>query len=351
MSFQDKTRQNIKMLPSQTVTEGGRLYFRLPATGLLSKLFLFFDGVVTVTEGSNGTNALSDRGIYNLIKRVKLVANGATSIIDVSGYGLSTINNLIRYGHRKNNSLVTDATMLAQVYAAPLAAGDNAWKFGLEVPIAINDRDPVGLILLQNSATEVVLEIEFNNVDGANNLVAPVVVTGDDTAVLKSGSLSVAMEYFTVPRNKEDYPALNVVHQWVEIQKAITSVGANVVDLQRGDTYMRLVHNLTIQNALSTATVDKLRILYNSSEEPYTIDKNIQLMLQMSRYGMCLPIGTFVHDWNYAGGLVGLSPSRDFINSANVTEFQSVLEIASGTTMTAGQCFINTLSEKLIRIA
>jgi hypothetical protein len=97
--------------------------------------------------------------------------------------------------------------------------------------------------------------------------------------------------------------------------------------------------------------VDKLRILYNSSEEPYTIDKNIQLMLQMSRYGMCLPIGTFVHDWNYAGGLVGLSPSRDFINSANVTEFQSVLEIASGTTMTAGQCFINTLSEKLIRIA
>jgi hypothetical protein len=49
--------------------------------------------------------------------------------------------------------------------------------------------------------------------------------------------------------------------------------------------------------------------------------------------------------------LVGLSNSRDFINSANVTEFQSVLEIASGTSMTSGQCFVNTLAEKLIQIA
>jgi hypothetical protein len=339
------------MLPSQTVTEGGRLYFRLPAVGLLAKLYLFFSGVVTVTEGASGTFAASDRGIFNLIKRVKVIANGATSIIDVSGYGLFSVNNLMRYAHRKNNTLISDATMLAQVYSAALAAGDNTWQFGLEIPIAINDRDPVGLLMLQNSSTEVILEIEFNEVDGANNLVAPVVITGDDTAVLKSGTMSVAMEYFTLPRDKAEYPALNVVHQWVEVQKSINSVGANQIDLQRGDTYMRLIHNLTINNALNTAAVDRLKIAYNTSETPYVVDKAIQLMMQLSRYGAAMPIGTFVHDWAYSSGLVGLSNSRDFINSANVTEFQSVLEIASGTSMTSGQCFVNTLAEKLIQIA
>jgi hypothetical protein len=114
---------------------------------------------------------------------------------------------------------------------------------------------------------------------------------------------------------------------------------------------MRLAHYLTLGNALNTADVDKLRILYNQAEVPYTVDKLSQLFLQRNRYGMDLPKGTFVHDWYYSNGLVGLGNSRDFINSANVTEFQSEVVIASGTTVTAGQSFVNTLTEQLIRIA
>lgn len=348
--FIDNTRQNFTELPKQSYASGERLYFTLPKVGLLSKLRLNITGVMTTAAGT-GSVALSDRGAWNLIKRIKLIANSGAAIFDVSGYGTFLINNLLKYGHAPDSYVgAVDRTQGAEVFAAPVAEGANNWKLSLEIPIAINDRDPIGLILLQNNATQMVLEVEFNTASGANNTLAPVVVTGNATASFV-GTVGVMMEYFTTPRKEEDYPPLNIIHQWLENQDALTSTGAFTKSLLRGDTYMKLIHSLTLANALNTTAVDKLRVLYNQSETPYTVDKISQLSIQRSRYGHDLPKGCYVHDWYYSGGLVNLGTSRDFINSANVTEFQSEVTINSGATVTAGQSFLNTISEKLIRIA
>lgn len=348
--FIDNTRQNFTELPKQSVVEGGRLYFTLPKVGLLSRLFLRVEGTCTTVDGS-GSLALSDRGVWNFIKRIRLIANSGASIFDVSGYGTYLINTLSKMGVDPDSIGDIDRGARTEVFAAPITAdAANAWKFGLEIPIAINDRDPIGLILLQNNATQLVLEVEFNNCGGANNLVAPVVLTGNATAVF-SGTCGVMMEYFTTPRNAADYPPINIIHQWLENQDAIPGVGAFTKSLLRGDTYMKMIHSVTLAGALNTTDVDKLRILYNQSEVPYNIDKMSQLMLQRSRYGKDLHKGCFVHDWYYSSGLPNLGTSRDFINSANVTEFQSEVTINSGATATAGTSWLNTITEKLIRIA
>lgn len=345
--FIDSTRQNFTELPAQSYVSGGRLYFPLPKAGLLSRLFLHISGTMTVTVGT-GTAALSERNVWNMIKRIRLIANSGASIFDVSGYGTYLINNLQRYGQAPDKSIY-DRNIGTEIYSAGVANGANAWKFGLEIPVAINERDPIGMILLQNDATNLVLEIDFNSEYGVTDLIAPIKVTGNSTAAFV-GKVGCMMEYFTVPRAKEDYPSLNVIHQWIEQQDAISAAGAFTKSLLRGNTYMRLMHTLTTAGALNTADVDKLRILYNQAEVPYTIDQQTQLMIQRSRYGMDLPKGTFVHDWYYSNGLVGLGNARDFINSANVTEFQSEVQIASDATVTAGTSFVNTISEQLIRI-
>jgi hypothetical protein len=348
MGFREATRQNITSLPSQTITEGGRLYFRLPKVGLLSKLILTIQATIDNTAGT-GHATQSERGPWNLIKRIKLVANSGASIYDVSGYGTYVINNLLKKASAPNISVI-DRTLAASTYSFPATDGDGTMLFNLEIPIAINDRDPIGLLLLQNNATEMVLEVEFNSAGGANAVVAPYVLTGTATSAFSAGTCGVAMEYFTVPRRAEDYPALNVIHQWLEQQDTVTGTGAFTKSLLRGNTYMRLAHYLTLNSALDQADVDKLRILYNQSEVPYTIDRVPQLFLQKMRYGMDLPKGTFVHDWYYSNGIPSLGDSRDFINSANITEFQSEVTIGSGATVT-GNCYLNTLTEQLIRIA
>lgn len=348
MSFIDATRQNFTELPAQPYSSGGRVYFTLPKAGLLSKLLLTMNGTMTVTPGT-GTAAVSERGAANIIKRIRLIANSGTSIFDVSGYGTYLINQLKRYAHTPDDT-IKDRGTSSEVWAVGVNSGANAFKIGLEIPIAINERDPIGLILLQNEATQLVLEVTFNTETGANGMLAPIVVTGNATASL-SANVGVNMEYFTVPRNKEDYPALNVIHQWLEQQDSITAAGTFTKPLLRGNTYMRVLHTLTLGNALNTSNIDRLRVLYNQSEIPYVINKQSQLMIQRDRYGSDLPKGTFVHDWYYSNGISGLGNSRDFINSAFVTEFQTELEINSGATVTAGQSFVGTITEQLIKIA
>jgi hypothetical protein len=347
MSFIDATRQNFTQLPAQNYAKDGRLYFDLPKAGLLSRLFVTVVGTMTVTPGT-GTAVLSERRAFNLIKRVRLIANSGASIFDVSGYGTYLINTLLRKDATPNDSFI-DEGYKAEIYSAGVASGANAWKFGLEIPIAINERDPIGLILLQNNATQLTLEIEFNPEFGVNGVIAPVVVTGNAVSSF-AGKVDVMMEYFTVPRNKEDYPSLNVIHQWLEQQDAIASAGAWAKSLLRGNTYMRMIHYVTLNNLLDTANVEKLRVLYNQSEVPYIINKLPQLFIQRARYGRDLPKGTFVHDWYMSSGQVSLGTSRDFINSANVTEFQSEITLASGASVPAGTSFINTITEQLIKI-
>ena len=348
MSFIDATRQNFTELPSQAYSSGGKLYFTLPKVGLLSRLFLTISGAMTVTLDA-GTAAISERTLFNLIKRIRLVANGGTSIYDVSGFGTYLINHLLRKGMTPATSLI-DRGIGTDVYAAGVSAGANAWKGVLEIPIAINEKYPIGMVLLQKYATQLMLEVELNAEAGANDILAPIVVASGATAAFV-GNIGAVMEYFTIPRDTKDYPPLNVIHQWVEQLDSISSTGVFTKSLLRGNTYMRLVHTLTLANKLDTTDIDKLRILYNQTEVPYTISKLPQLALQRSRYGIDLPKGMFVHDWYMSNGLVGLGNTRDFINSANVTEFQTELTVNSGATVTAGQSFVGTISEQLIKIA
>lgn len=348
MGFREATRQNLTTLPAQTITDGGRLYFRLPKVGLLSKLLLTIKGTVDNTAGT-GHATISERAPWNMIKRIKLIANSGASIYDVSGYGTYLINNILKKSSAPNVSVV-DRSLIADTYSIPTTDADGTILFNLEVPIAINDRDPIGLLLLQNNATEMTLEIEFNTLGGANAVIAPYVLTGTATSALSAATCGVVMEYFTVPRQAADYPALNVVHQWLEQQDVITGTGAFTKSLLRGNTYMRLMHYLTLNSALDQADVDKLRVLYNQSETPYSIERVPQLFLQKMRYGMDLPKGTFIHDWYYSNGIPSLGDSRDFINSANITEFQSEVTIGSGASIT-GNCYLNTITEQLIRIA
>lgn len=348
MSFLTATRQNITELPAQSY-DGNKKTFILPKVGLLSRLYLTFKGTNTIVEGT-GTAAVSQYTAYNLIKRIRVLANSGASIFDVSGYGAYNINRLMGRHSVLTDSLFDSGTD-ALVYSAPVAANANAWKFGLEIPIAINDRDPIGLILLQNNSTMITVEVEFNDVYGtADDGTVAVLTTGTATATISAATVGLSMEYFTVPRNQEDYPALNVIHQYLEESQPFAVTGPQIVTLQRGNTYLQLIHMLTANSLLNSAAVDRLRILYNQSEVPYNVTGQVQSLIQRKRYGGDLPNGTFVHDWYMSNGIPNLGNSRDFINSATVTEFQSELTIASGTTV-SGVTNLRTVKRQLIQIA
>jgi hypothetical protein len=225
-------------------------------------------------------------------------------------------------------------------YQFGTAAGDNAVSFTLKVPIVVNDRDPIGLILLQNGETLVTVNIDWAN---PTNLFTGGTATFD-------GYAHLTMEYFDVPVNKADFPNLAVVHTLLEDTIAIDGTGTTEYQVPRGNIYQRLFHRILLNDAPAAATdIDRLLLKYNQSLNPYAIDAKDVLSMQRYRYKRDLLKGAYVWDFAYQGQ-AGFGGHRDLVNSACITDFISAVDVATGATLGTNNNKIFTLKEQLMPI-
>lgn len=358
MPFNRSTRQNFLAAPAISYVAGTTQTSQLPKVGLLRRIFLLFSGTQTITLGG-GTAVLGQEAPFSLLQRIRLVANGNTSIFDTSGWGGMIASLFHAYGFSGfgGRPVIPDSAtapgpastgFAALNYAAGVSAGANTWRFAIEIPLGISDdwRPPQGLILAAAPDTQLTLEVTFGATlySTVASRTTPVLVTGAATAALTAATIVPLVEFFTIPANPADYPDLRRVHTWTEVgPQPIAANGPVPVVIGRGNTVMRIIHIVHTNTLPDSTNVTGRRLSYNQNEIPYAVSLQADAVIQRKRYVRDLPDGTYVWDlWNSG-------TPRDAVNTLNLNELISEVTLAGATI--AGVSDIRTLLEQLITLS
>lgn len=301
-----------KILPLTGVVTrpvGGGTYgpFTLPKTGLLARLYLCLRGTIAGTLTT--PNAL---GNASIISRVRVVANSGLDLYNVSGAG---------YNYLLRNALESEYIDPVGQSTATNAVTATTFNIDMVIPIAVNMRDPSGLIMLQNEQTIVNLYIDW---------LADTSVAAGATVTLTTGDLF--MEVFTVPPDPQDWPNINIVHQCLEDQQAVPAAGDFIYNWPRGNTYLQVLHGLGIGAAgadnFSRANIRVNQSDYLQNTPPDYLDIEYRLMRGRQR-----PLGAIFYDLAATSGLGCYALARDLVNSALVTDLASVITATGAGTL------------------
>lgn len=319
--FDRNTRR--KVIPLNLITKptgGGSASIELPKTGLLQSIYCTVR--FTVAGSLSAPNAI---GFASIIRRVQLQMNSGLTLFDVSGAGLYYLLGDMLYDE------INQRYAYGVGRTAVSALSSQVMDF--IIPVAFNNRDPWGLIMLQNEGTLMRLIVEFE-ADATVATGATVTATVQPHAVL-----------YEVPNDVNDLPPLNVAHKVQEDTFALSVTGDNDYQVPRGDTLMQMAHlvigttatnwSLLLQqtNRIEDISADAMRIRFN---EATGRDLNMTGTAQTGA-------GDRRGFWDMAAtdGLGTYGSERDSINTDILTSFISRVRTAgTGTLITLRRTLI-----------
>lgn len=335
--FAQMTRQNIHPIPSQTVTAAGEtMQFTLPKARLLSKITLEVSGSVKMT--GTATPTLKPFAPYCFLRRIAVDANNGFSPFIVSGKELY-LYNMCRVNADSLAPSANDERAVCYMPAmtASSSGKSNAFKFSIDIPITLNQRDPVGFILLQNMDTAVTCTVDVcNNVDFTS--------TAGITAELEKLTVTPIIETFTLPAVQEAFPDISVL-KLVNSKTENFSGDVAHVDLAVGTIYRKLFLYFEDNNGNALADSDftgNIDLLFNQADTPYSVPPVYLAHKNAAELGMTLPKGVYMFDFTNQG-IVGMGGSRDIIDTERLTMFQIRFN-----TIKAGR--VTVISEKVTRL-
>jgi hypothetical protein len=279
----------------------------LPKTGLLARIYLALRGSVAGTLTS--PNAL---GMASIISRIRIQANSGIDIFNVSGAG---------YVYLLRNSLESEYIDPVGQNTGTAAVTATTFNMDAIVPIALNMRDPTGLIMLQNEQTIVNLFIDW---------LADTSVASGGTVTLTTGD--AFLEVFTVPPDPKDWPPLNVIHQCLEDQQAIAAAGDFPYYWPRGNTYVGVYHGAGI-GAAGSDLFNRFAVRVNQSDYLQSTPVDFLDMEYRLQKGRARPAGSVFVDLLATSGLGCYGLARDMFNSALVTDLASVITTTGAATL------------------
>lgn len=345
--FAQATRQNLQMLPTATATGGSQtLSFTLPKARLLSKIVLSVSTKVKVISKASGEEyrgyTWSWSELASVIRRITLDLNNGFSPYVIGGLETVMLNMISRYRHDNltvpSHLTVNDTNNLMMGCTYDTSAACYLLNCTLELPITLNDRDCVGLIMLQNDATNVTLNVDIDsgsNVIGGNSY----------TVEVKEVRVTPCLETFSIPANAQAFPDISVLKLTNSRQEDFVGGGQHIVKLNTGTIYRRIIFLVKDENGILAGedffngTID---LVFNQADTNYSVTPSMIRRLNTIQYGFTLPKGMFVLDFSYQG-TVNLGGSRDYIDTERLTEMWLRFT-------TTGSGTINLVNETLSRL-
>lgn len=308
MAFNNSTRMKRAQIGTLTApAAGGATTLQLPKSGLLARLYLHINYVLA------GAGAVPNPlGMSSAIRRVRLTLNSGIQLVDISGPGYSY---LMMEGQES-------AYHLGQIqHQGRVVVANGTYNLDMVLDVQINQRDPIGLIMLQNEETLATLTVDWED---------PVTVNGAGSTA--TATCDVVMEWFTVPAKVEDWPPLNLVHQYLEETRVVAGAGQVTYDVPRGNTYLALYHGLGIAVAGADGwSAASLRVNQSDFLEQHTPSSQDQVTIYQK--GRARPLGGIFYDFLGASGMGSYGTSRDLFNSALVTSMDSVITATGAGTL------------------
>jgi hypothetical protein len=221
---------------------GGVDSTQLRQTGIISALDIRISGSVTFGGTITGT-AMSWRWPYDLLKAVKVSANGQANLINAKGLSLKAlqmsqdrvndrgVSRTVGAGTVSQGSLSLSSDDWGTFGANKLgpgvtvaAAGTYLVDFNIRVPIAFDPRTLLGAIFAQTAQTNLTCDIEY---DTQVNLVT----LGGAATVTSALQSEVSGIVYTIPQVGGQFvvPDLSAFHQFVSTGNTSLAQGDNEV--------------------------------------------------------------------------------------------------------------------------
>jgi hypothetical protein len=303
--FQNTRNKRVAM-PAQTGASGAIRSWVLDSAGILGGIYLDIRGTITGTISA--PNAL---GFASIIRQVRVRLSTGVDLMIFTGPGYHYIirDFINEYG---------DPVSYSNARSAVTAA---AYDVSMYIPIAINDRDMPGLILLQNKETTVMLTVE-EEVDAT-------VATG-----ITGGwpVITPYLDYFTVPVNKDDRPPLNLVHSWIEESKAVSGAGDVEYIWPRGNTICSMHHGIGMAVA-GADTWSRAVVRAQQNDVVFEDTPHLQDMVYNKSHHRVRPLGTISFDMLGSSGLGSYGSARDVMITQNLTSIKSVVTATGASTL------------------
>ena len=300
----------------------------LPKVGLVSRIWLFIRGAFVGLAGT--PNVLGHAAV---IRRVRLTLNSGIDVWNTSGPGYHYL-----YRNFHNNYLNPfPATTANNVITGALAPGE-ACNIDMLVDVALNNRDPVGLINLQSEQVAASLNIDWEADAVVDANVAPTVLTGFVCAPF--------VEFFTLPSDPANMPPLNLIHQTVEIAEAVAGAGFYTYNWPRGNIYAGVYHGQGFLAGVGAGAdaITALTIRSNQSSFPYTSTIPMLDADYGATHGAARRLGTYPIDLLGTSGLGAYGLARDMIDSSQLTDLATVMTMLGAGAMT-------TITRQLVPLA
>lgn len=323
--FMQLTRQHIQALAAKPWTEGSTISFEIPKARLLSKIKLVIAGIITVTHATETEFVPVANAPFPLVKKIEVNLNNGFSPYVVSGVQAYIMNLLGSHGSSVSpvtgTNTVTDASRAKNVLGltASSTGAANRVQMIIDLPIALNDRDPAGLIMLQ--APDVLVNV---NISMGNILSDLFSVTTGMTVALTNATIQPVIETFSIPAPMEARPDLSILKLVQGRTETITAAGSKVIALPTGNMYRKLAVWLKDSSGgeadgdLST----DFKIKLNTADMPYSIPHRVLAEINNQDYGLTLPAGVFVFDFSKNSGIPNFGTPRDYIDTAQLTQFE-----------------------------
>lgn len=352
LPFEAATRKLIAPMSGLAFTPGsaasGKSQDNIPPSGLLARIHLSITAVATVTLNA-GTAALDWSGPWSSLSKIRVTTPGGLDQFALSGFATYLQNIIERYQREFESAQVATApsNFAARVYVAPTAAGANTWEFGLTIPVALNEREALGLLMMQNSASAFQLQCEFNTTGYSTTAgQAPVLVTGA-AVVAYTGTITPVIESFAVPEDRDiPLPPADFAHTYKEFTRSISGVGEMEVPITDRYRFLSILHHVVMNNTPNSADVDSIALSFSSTFKPTVEPNRMKLRRQHEMYGRALPNGVFVHDF-LNQGIPNFGTFRDTVQGEKVSDLKSLITVGSGATLGTNASRVLTVTRQL----
>lgn len=299
IGFDAATRLKRIMLPAQAKTVSAQLLsWQLPRVGFLRAIMLPLR--LTIAGTLSAPNAL---GQAVIVSQVRLVANSGFDVWNISGVGY-------HYLLRELFELGQDVGSYTTGRSA-VAAG--ASVLDMYLPVAPNQRDPVGLLNLQTEESTYTLSVQF-----AVDTVAATGVTGI------TGTVTPMLEIFTVPADEINYPPDDVVMRVLEDTMTVAQTTEYTYNPARGDVLLQMAHGYGI-GVSGTDQFSAARLRVNQSENVVEWQpQHMDMVKTVDAVGVTRRLGTITYDLVSSSGLGNYDKYRDAIDTGRLTDISSL---------------------------
>ena len=337
--FSMSTRQNLQMIAKKSVTTPNTsIEFTLPKARILSNIFVRVKAKVKVKHPSLTTLAVDALSPYRIIRRWSLDLNNGFMPWAISGEGAMLLNMLQPHANvYMENSAYFDCD---KTFTASSTGASNEFYFTVQLPVALNQRDPVGLILLQADTMVADLRIDIANPSDMFPSASGY------TFELENIEATPMLETFSVPANASAMPDLSVLKLCTDRVDTITGAGQQIVKLSTGTIYRKLLLYVTNENGepvdddFITSTID---LVFNEADCNYRISPDMLRAKNAFDLGHDLPKGFYIFDFTNQG-FSNYGGVRDYIDSERLTEFWVRFN-------TSGKGKVKIINECLSRLA